>query len=118
MAEWAEKAPLAAVILLSAVCGLRVNDDFHKPPQDGGDFGSGGGSCRVKAIVRLARQDARLLHGLNCLLCPGRNACVVRKGHGFQGFRNCVAQLDSVVLHNDRHLLPVDVGIRGEGGVC
>ena len=33
-------APLAAVVLLPAVCGLRVNDDLHKPPQDGGDFGA------------------------------------------------------------------------------
>ena len=57
-----------------------------------------------------------MLHGLDCLLCPGRNACVVRKGYSFQGFRNCVAQFGSVVLHNDRHLFPIDVGIRRKGG--
>ena len=44
-------APLAAVILLPAVCGLRVNDDLHKPPQDGGDFGADSGSLGVKAVI-------------------------------------------------------------------
>ncbi len=34
-------APLAAVILLPAVCGLRVNDDLPNRRQDGGDFGAG-----------------------------------------------------------------------------
>ena len=34
-------APLAAVILLPSVCGLRVNDDLHEPPQDCGDLGAG-----------------------------------------------------------------------------
>ena len=47
-------APLAAVILLPAVCGLRVNDDLHKPPQDGGDFSAGGGSLGGKAVICLA----------------------------------------------------------------
>lgn len=39
------------MVLHPALGGLRVNDDFHKPPQDGSDFGAGGGSFRVKAAA-------------------------------------------------------------------
>ena len=48
-------APLAAVVLLPAVCGLRVNDDLHKPPQDGGDFSAGSGSLGVKRYFHSSR---------------------------------------------------------------
>ena len=108
-------APLAAVVLLPAVCGLRVNDDLHKPPQDGGDFSAGGSSLGVKAVICLASQDARLLHGLDRILRPAADLCVVRKSHRPEGFRKVVAQLFGVICHDDRHLFPVDVGVRRKG---
>ncbi len=103
-----------AVVLHLAVGSLRIDDDLHEPPQDGSDFGSGCGSGRVETVVCLARKDARLLHGLDRFFCPGRNTCAIRKIHSFQSFRDGVAQFGSVVLHNDRHLLAVDVGIRAK----
>ena len=74
-------APLAAVILLPAVCGLRVNDDLHKPPQYGGNLGAGSGSLGVKLISILPGQNARLLHDPDRILCPAADLCVVRKEH-------------------------------------
>lgn len=39
------------MVLHPALGGLRVNDNLHKPPQDGSDLGAGGGSFRVKAAA-------------------------------------------------------------------
>lgn len=104
------------MVLHPALGGLRVNDDFHKPPQDGSDFGAGGGSFRVKTVAAFPSQDARLLHGFDFLCRPAADLCVVRKGHSFMGSRQVIAQLFRVICHNDRHLFPGDIGVRGKGG--
>ena len=80
-----------AVVLHSAVGSLRIDDDLHEPPQDGSDFGSGCGSSRVETVVCLARKDARLLHGLDRILRPAADLCVVRKGHSPQGLGQFMA---------------------------
>ena len=108
--------PGAAVVLHPALGGLRVNDDFHEPPQDSSDFGAGGGSFRVKTVAAFPSQDARLLHGFDFLCRPAADLRVVRKGHSFMGSRQVIAQLFRVICHNDRHLFPGDIGVRGKGG--
>ena len=60
-------APLAAVILLRAVCGLRVNDDLHKPPQNGGSFRPG---RLFPSIMLLPAPHRKLRSGIkiHCIL--------------------------------------------------
>lgn len=73
------------MVLHPALGGLRVNDNLHKPPQDGSDLGAGGGSFRVKAVAAFPRQDARLLHGFDFLCRPAADLCVICKGHSIMG---------------------------------